>query len=317
MTDPMQSDAGRAARAEPAAVQRQPAPVPAAPRTPDLPDRIGMSDQEFGILQQLILREAGIYLAPVKRELLVARLGRRLRELGVRSFGSYYRRVRRDPAELAEMLDRVTTNETRFFREPAQFDFLADRGFPAWEEEARAGRRPRRLKAWSAGCSTGEEPYTVAMCALAHLPGWSVDVLATDLSYGVLGTARRAVWPIERAGQIPQSYRDRFMLRGVRSQDGLMKAGPELRSVVRFGRLNLCRELPAEGGLFDLILCRNVLIYFHPTVRARTLRALLGRLAPGGYLLLGHSESPGELQSEVQRVVPTIYTRALGRGVGR
>ena len=250
----------------------------------------------------------------------MARLGRRLRELGVRSFGAYYRRVRQDPSELAEMLDRVTTNETRFFREPAQFELLADRVFPAWEEEARAGHRPRRLRAWSAGCSTGEEPYSVAMCALAHLPGWSVDVLATDLSRRALAAARDALWPIARAEQIPERYRERFMLRGVRSRDGWMKAGPELRSVVRFGRLNLSRELPAdlsEHGRFDLILCRNVLIYFHPTSRARTLRALLDRLAPGGYLLLGHSESPGELLGHVRRVVPTVYTRSPIGDAGR
>jgi len=279
----------------------------------DRVDRMSITDQELGLLRQLVLRESGIFLAPVKRELLVARLGRRVRELGLRSFGAYYRRVRQDPAELAEMLDRITTNETHFFREPSQFEFLASRAFPAWEEEAERGRRPRRLKAWSAGCSTGEEPYSLAMCALTHLPGWSVDVLATDLSHRALDRARRALWPIDRAEQIPAPYRERFMLRGVRSRDGLMKAGPELRAVVRFGRLNLSRELPAEGGLFDLILCRNVLIYFHPTSRARTLRALVERLAPGGYLLLGHSESPGDLMDLVQRVVPTVYTR---RGPG-
>jgi len=302
---------------QPRAARAGTGPSPAASRPVDPSNRMRITDQELTLLRQLILREAGIFLAPVKRELLVARLGRRLRELGVKSFGAYYRRVRQDPAELAEMLDRVTTNETRFFREPAQFEFLTERAFPAWEEEAAAGRRPRRLKAWSAGCSTGEEPFSVAMCALAHLPGWSVDVLASDLSRRALATARSALWPIARAEQIPASYRERFMLRGVRSQDGWMKAGPELRSVIRFGRLNLSRELPAEHGRFDLILCRNVLIYFHPTTRARTLRALLERLAPGGYLMLGHSESPGELLGHVHRVVPTVYTRSTGGGTGR
>jgi chemotaxis protein methyltransferase CheR len=302
---------------QPHAARAEDARSPSVPRSPDPADRIGITDQELTLLRQLILREAGIFLAPVKRELLVARLGRRLRELGVRSFGAYYRRVRQDPAELAEMLDRVTTNETRFFREPAQFEFLTDRALPGWEEEARAGRRSRRLRAWSAGCSTGEEPFSVAMCALEHLPGWSVDVLATDLSRRALATARDALWPIARAEQIPERYRERYMLRGVRTREGWMKAGPELRSAVRFARLNLSRELPAEHGRFDLILCRNVLIYFHPTSRARTLRALLDRLAPGGYLLLGHSESPGELLGELRRVVPTVYSRPSLGGAGR
>ena len=285
-----------------------------APEVPSLPrpGRVLISDPEFKLFQQLVLREAGIHLGEPKRELLMARLGRRLRELGLGTFGAYYRRVRSDPAELAEMLDRIATNETGFFREPAQFELLARRIFPAWESDAQAGRRPRTLRAWSAGCSTGEEPYSLAMCALAHLPGWSVEILATDLSHRALARAREALYPLARADQVPTPYRKRFMLRGERSREGWMKAGPELRSVVRFDHLNLSREV-APGGAYDLILCRNVLIYFHPATRARTLRAVVGRLAPGGYLLLGHSESPGELWDRLRRVVPTVYSNA---GVG-
>ncbi len=301
--------------------RRPPAPSRDAPSGPGescfaRPGRAPISDAEFGLLQQLVLREAGIHLGPPKRELLVARLGRRLRELGLASFGAYYRKVRRDPTELAEMLDRIATNETGFFREPAQFELLAQRIFPAWESEAQAGRRPRTLKAWSAGCSTGEEPYSLAMCALAHLPGWSVEILATDISHRVLARAREALFPLARADQVPAPYRERFMLRGVRSREGWMKAGPELRSVVRFRHLNLSRELPA-GGSYDLIFCRNVLIYFHPAARRRTLQALVGRLTPGGYLLLGHSESLGELWDRLRRVVPTVYSRAAAGEAGR
>lgn len=283
-------------------------------RSPGEPPRPVLTDQEFALLQQLIQREAGIYLAPAKRELVMARLGGRVRELGLRSFGAYYRRARREPEELAEMLDRISTNETRFFREPAQLEFLALQAFPAWEAEARAGRRRRRLRAWSAGCSTGEEPYSLAMCALTHLPGWSVDVLATDLSRRVVARGKEAMWPLERAEQIPGHYRKRFMLQGVRSREGWMKAGPELRAVVRFDCLNLSRDLPADHGPFDLILCRNVLIYFHPTARVQALRRLLDRLVPSGYLVLGHSESPSELRGLVRRVAPTIYTPLREQG---
>lgn len=281
------------------------------------PGRVVIDAQEFGLLQQLILREAGIYLPPVKRELVMARLGGRLRDLGLRSFGAYYRRAREDAGELAEMLDRISTNETRFFREPAQFELLVGRVFPAWEAAARAGRRSRRLRAWSAGCSSGEEPYSLAMCALARLPDWSVDVLATDLSHRALERAREALWPLDRGEEIPVHHRRRFMLRGVGSRQGWMKAGPELRSAVRFERRNLNREMPPAGQRFDLILCRNVMIYFHPTVRARTLRALLDRLEPTGYLLLGHSESPGELWGLVRRVIPTVYTPLAAGGEQR
>ena len=267
-----------------------------------------ISDREFDLLRKLILEEAGIHLAPVKRELLVARLARRLRELGLRTFGAYYRRVRRDREELERMLDRICTNETRFFREPKQFDFLTDKAFPAWEMQAKAGHRRRRLRAWSAGCSTGEEPYSLAMCARAHLPGWEVDILATDLSHEALGVARGGIWPLSKADQIPRFYLERFMLRGIRSQQGKMKAGAELRSVIRFRRLNLSRELAETNGLFDLILCRNVLIYFETDLRRRTLLGLLERLAPTGYLMLGHSESPGGLWNRMRRVIPTVYS---------
>lgn len=274
-----------------------------------------MDEREFGLLQQLILREAGIYMAPVKRELLLARLGRRLRELDLPSFAAYYRRVRRDPSELDEMLDRVLTNETSFFREPAQFELLTQRVFPTWLAQAEGGRRSRRLRAWCAGCSSGEEPYSLAMCALEHLQGWSVEILATDLSRRALRRAQQALWPIARAEQIPPHYRSRYMLRGVRSREGWMKAGPEIRSVVRFERLNLSRDLPTQS--FDLVLCRNVLIYFHPETRTRTLRRVVDRLHPDGLLLLGHAESPGELWSSLRRVVPTVYARATGVGSAR
>ncbi len=295
-----------------------------APRDPGVPSssqaldsgRIPITGEEFGKFQQLVLRQSGIHLTPVKRGLVVARLGGRLRDLGLSSFAAYYRRVRRDPEELAEMLARISTQETRFFREPEQFAFLSERAFPGWEAEARSGRRQRRLRAWSAGCSTGEEPFSLAMCALVHLPGWSVDVLATDLSHRAVAQAREAMWPLERAEQIPRRHRKRFMLRGVRSRGGWIKAGPELRAVVRFEQMNLHRELPAGTGRFDVILCRNVLIYFHPAARSQALRDLLGRLVPGGYLLLGHAESPSELWGLVRRVAPTVYTPIAG-GDGR
>ena len=266
-----------------------------------------LSEEEFPLFQRLIYREAGIFLSDAKKELLVARLRRRLRARGVRSFLAYYRLLKHDPEERMRMLDCISTNETQFFREPRQLEFLEHRLLPDLRS---AGRRPRGLQAWSAGCSTGEEPYSLAMILLRNLPDWSVEILATDLSTRVLEQARAALWPIEKAEEIPPAYRKQFMLRGTRRQEGKMKAGPEVRSVVRFARLNLNdQEYPALG-LFDLIFCRNVLIYFGAESRERVIGRLLAHLAPQGALFLGHAESLSGLTSQVRGIGSNAYTHA-------
>ncbi|HEX9052953.1 MAG TPA: protein-glutamate O-methyltransferase CheR [Anaeromyxobacter sp.] len=266
-----------------------------------------VSDEEFARYQALINREAGIWLAPVKKALLVGRLARRLRELGISSYGAYYEQVERDEAERIRMLDAICTNETHFFREPRHFEFLEDRVYPAWRAEADAGRRPRRVRVWSAACSTGEEPYTIAMSLLAAFPsGWELDVLASDLSTKVLDRASAGIWPIEKAHEIPEPHLRAFMLKGFGEQEGLMKAAPELRAVVRFARVNLVGEaLPA--GPFDLVFCRNVLIYFDRASKIRVVDRLVERLDPRGYLFLGHAESLGGFTTRARPVVPTVY----------
>jgi chemotaxis protein methyltransferase CheR len=274
----------------------------------------GITPSEFGLFQDLVQREAGIYLSEVKHALLVGRLARRLRELGLTSFGAYYRLVKSDAEERVRMLDCICTNETHFFREPRQFEFLERVVLPAWRAEAEAGRRPRRVRAWSAACSTGEEPYSLAMMLLATLPGWEVGVQATDLSTRVLERAGEAVWPLSKSGEIPERFLKAYMLRGVGSQEGRMKAGPEIRSVVRFERLNLNDDAYAVPGPFDLLFCRNVLIYFDPPSKARVLERLIPYLAPSGLLFLGHAESPSGLTSRLRSVGPTVYAPSAGSG---
>jgi chemotaxis protein methyltransferase CheR len=269
-----------------------------------------LSDADFVRFQTLINEEAGIWLAPVKKALVVGRLARRLRELGVPTYAAYYERVVADPGERVRMLDAICTNETHFFREPRHFDFLVDRVFPAWRAEADAGRRPRRVRVWSAACSTGEEPYSIAMTLLTAFPsGWELDVLATDLSTKVLERAANALWPLEKAAEIPERHLKEFMLRGYGAQEGLMKAGPEIRSLVRFARVNLVGEWPA-GPPFDLVFCRNVLIYFDRAAKIRVVERLLERLEPSGYLFLGHAESLGGFTARARPVFPTIYAPA-------
>ena len=175
---------------------------------------------------------------------------------------------------------------------------------------------PRRVRVWSAACSTGEEPYSVAMSFLARFPaesGWELEILGTDISTRVLERAKAALYRLEKSKEIPTRYLKRFMLKGKGAQDGWMKAGPELRSMVRFGRINLNAESLAVSGPFDLILCRNVLIYFDAASKARVLDRLLARLDGQGYLFLGHAEAMVGVNNRTRSVGPTIYVHSAGQ----
>jgi chemotaxis protein methyltransferase CheR len=273
-----------------------------------LAEGYAITAHEFGLFQALIQGGTGIQLPEIKRPLLVGRLSRRLRELRLSTFGDYYARVVADPSELACMFDLVSTNETRFFREPKQFELLERTILPALAADP---RRPRRLRVWSAACATGEEPYSIGMSVLSGLPGWQVDILAPHISTRVLDRARAAVWPLAQAGEIPEHYLKAYMLRGVGPQEGLMKASPELRALVRFGRVNLHDIRDGVDGSFDLIFCRNVLIYFSPDGRAAVINRLLSHLSPLGHLFLGSAETIGPSGSRVSVVGPSVY--ALGR----
>ena len=274
------------------------------------PPRI--SAKEFALFRDLIHRESGIFLSEAKKALVVGRLGRRLRQLGLSSLGDYYRLAEGDEEERVRMLDCICTNETHFFREPRQFAFLEQQVFPEWAARAAAGT-PRRIRVWSAACSTGEEPYSLAMTLLAHFPpssGWTLEILASDLSTRVLDQARAGVWSIEKAREIPERYLKAFMLRGTGPQQGVMKAGLAVRSLLRFQRVNLNLDRYPVSGPFDLVFCRNVLIYFDVASKMRVVNRLLDLLAPGGYLFLGHAESLTGLSDRGRSVGPTVYVRA-------
>jgi chemotaxis protein methyltransferase CheR len=272
-----------------------------------------ISAREFALFRDLIHRESGIFLSEAKKALVVGRLGRRLRALGLSSLGAYYRLLAEgDEQERIRMLDCICTNETHFFREPRQFEFLERQVFPEWAARAAAGG-PRRIRAWSAACSTGEEPYSLAMTLLAHLPpssGWTLEILASDLSTRALDQARAGLWSIDKAREIPERYLKAFMLRGTGPQEGVMKAGPEIRSLLRFQRVNLNQDRYPVAGPFDLVFCRNVLIYFDVASKARVVHRLLDQLAPCGYLFLGHAESLTGLTDRGRSVGPTVYVRA-------
>jgi chemotaxis protein methyltransferase CheR len=275
-----------------------------------------ITPREFALFQALIHREAGIYLSEAKKALVAGRLARRLRELALGSFSAYHEFVRQDADERIRMLDCISTNETHFFREPRQFEFLEQQVFPEWAERAAAGLRPRKARVWSAGCSTGEEPYSIAMALLHRFPpsaGWEIEVLGTDLSTRVLDRAQAAVWPIAKAQEIPPRYLRPFMLRGVGSQAGKLKVVPEIRALVRFERLNLNQANYPVRGPFDLVFCRNVLIYFDAPSKRQVVHRLLDHLSPDGYLFLGHAESLTGLTDRARSVGATVYAPVHSR----
>jgi chemotaxis protein methyltransferase CheR len=273
-----------------------------------------ISDQDFALYQALVNREAGIWLSPIKKALLVGRLARRLRELGVTSYADYYERVTSDPAERTRMVDAICTNETHFFREPRHWEYLAGTVYPAWQEQATNGKRERRVRVWSAACSSGEEPYSIAMSLLTAFPsGWSLEVLATDLSTKILDRARAATWPLAKSAEIPEPYLKAFMLKGFGTYEGTMRAGPEIRSIIQFKQLNLNGEDWPPAQSFDLVFCRNVLIYFDRVTKEKVVSRLLDRLVPTGHLFLGHAESLGGFTDRVRSVIPTVYCLGTAR----
>ncbi len=272
-----------------------------------------LSVAEFVRFQYLIEEETGIHLPDSKQPLLVARLSRRLRQLGIASFGDYYDHVvgGPDPHERTVMYDAISTNETRFFREPRQFELLTGTILPRLKALAAAGEREKRVRIWSVGCSTGEEPYSLAMILLdAFDPDeWGLQIDATDLSTRVLDAARRGLWPIHKTAEIPERYVRRFMLRGTGAQEGCFQAGQALRSLMRFGRLNLTDPSYPMPSDYDLIFCRNVLIYFARARRIAVVRTLLSHLVAGGHLFLGHAETLSGIAQGPRSVLPAVYVK--------
>jgi len=277
------------------------------------PPQLSVSPALFTKFQKLIYGETGIWLGSSKTALLCGRLFRRLRALEMTSLQSYYECVVQPEQheERARMIDAITTNETRFFREPRQFEFLVQRVLPRWRADADRQLRPRRVRIWSAGCSSGEEPYTVAMLLAKHLAaenGWDVRLLATDISNRVLEKARKGIYPIARSAELPKDLLHTFMLRGMAERQGEMKVKVEIQQMVEFRRLNLDQDSDLVDGPFDAIFCRNVLIYFDEASKRRVIASLVRHLTPNGLLFVGHAENLTSVSTQLRSLEPTIYT---------
>ncbi|MEO8808960.1 MAG: protein-glutamate O-methyltransferase [Rhodanobacter sp.] len=271
-----------------------------------------LGDSEFQFLRKFVHEHCGISLGEHKRQLVQGRLFRRLRALGLKQFSSYCDLLRRDPqGELGELASVISTNVTSFFREVHHYDLLANELLPRWLEQKR--REGDRLRIWSAGCSTGEEPYALAMVlaeAIDKHGAGDIDakILATDLSPQALGTARRGIYPLDRLGGISDEHRRRWMLRGSGDYEGLASVHPRLRELVRIEPLNLLHDWPMRGP-FDAIFCRNVVIYFDQPTKQRLFRRFAAMLPPGGQLFLGHSESLHGINEDFELIGRTVYRK--------
>jgi chemotaxis protein methyltransferase CheR len=273
---------------------------------------------EFNRLAQFIHERCGIRCPPGKRAMLEARLRRRLRALHFASFAEYVAHVLGPPVdevEVVQMINEVSTNKTDFFREAQHFPYLVDHAIPALV--TRRGSNARPLSIWSAACSTGEEVYTLAM-VLESQPSERrrpYSILGSDISTKVLDHARRAIYDDKLIGPIPHDLRRRFLLQSKDRQRGLVRIVPELRSKVRFARVNLLEELAVDGP-FDVIFCRNVFIYFDRATQVDILHRFCARLVMGGFVFLGHSDSITGLEVPLTQVAPTIYQKTSETGGG-
>ena len=268
-----------------------------------------LSEAEFNEISEFVKRNCGINLHDGKKELVKARLGKRIRQLGVGSFRQYMDSVRNDSsgAELTTMLDQISTNLTFFFREYKHFEHLREAVIPAIRAKGK-----RRIRIWSAGCSSGEEPYSIAMLlneAINDLVGWDAAVLATDLSTKVLGMAQRGIYRQERFRETPKHLVSKYFNVVEKRPDGnVFQAKSSIRKLIHFARLNLMESWPMKGP-FDVIFCRNVMIYFDKTTQGRLVNRYFDMLAPGGVLFIGHSESLTGTQHRYKYVQPAIYQK--------
>lgn len=275
----------------------------------------GLTRRDFERLSAFIHAEAGILLGPEKKLMLEARVRRRLKALEIDSYGDYcaylfQRANTRD--EVVHLIDVVTTNKTDFFREPRHFDFLMERALP--EFARRLSGQPFRI--WSAGCSTGEEPYTLAMLLSEFAraqSGFRFRILATDISTAVLEKAQCAVYTEAAAAPIPMALKKRYLLRSRDPEQPRVRVAPELRAAVEFRRLNFMDDDYGVTERMDAVFCRNVIIYFNRATQEAILQKLVRHLAPGGYLFVGHAEALQEMKLPVEPVAPSLYRKLEAR----
>jgi len=281
----------------PAAQARVAAAIPPAA------DRL--TPEEFREVQSLARSLFGLDLREGKEALVSARLSKRMRELGLASVSSYLERVRSDRGglELAALIDALTTNFTSFLREARHFQLLRELIAPMM--------RTREVSIWSAGCSTGEEPYSILFTLIDSLTDVSalrLSLLASDISTRVLHAAQLGIYADSKLHEMPDTWQKRFFQRGIREQAGFVRVRPEYRSRIRFERVNLMQPIDSVGGK-TVIFCRNVMIYFDKPTQEDLVRRFAAQLEPGGYLFIGHSEGLMGIRHDLEYIMPAVYRK--------
>lgn len=276
-------------------------------------DEARLSDADLSRIVRLVYERSGITLHSGKRALVLARLQKRLRLGGFTSFRKYLEHVERDRsgAEITTLLDAIATNHTSFFREPQHFDFLKDTVLPSIEPGRGGAGAGHQIRVWSAACSSGEEPVTLAITLLDSLQATQANrirVLATDLSTKALAQAASGVYKMERVANIPMTVLRRHFQKGLGEQAGTARVGPHIRKLIEYRQLNFL-EATDLGERFDVIFCRNVMIYFDRDVQQRVVALLERHLVPGGYLFISHSESLNGITHGLRWVAPAVYQR--------
>lgn len=271
-------------------------------------NQLSLKDVEFVQFRDWLYGATGINLTEAKKALLAGRLSKRLRHYELESYGEYFHLImdKGATAELQIAIDLLTTNETFFFRENKHFKFLSEVILPN-------SPRGKQLRVWSAACSSGEEPYSIAMTLAEFLGcetrlGNAWEVLASDISSHVLTIAQNAHYPMERARNIPQEYLKKYCLKGVGDQAGTFLIDKTIRTRVRFFQINLNERL-LDNGEFDVIFLRNVMIYFDAATKRKVVERLVPKLRVGGYFLVSHSESLHGINDDLSVVMPSIYRK--------
>jgi len=264
-----------------------------------------ISDREFGLFQEMIYQQAGISMTPAKKALVIGRLGKRLRHYNLDNFKQYYELIvsNQYPGEFQTTIDLLTTNETYFFREGKHFDILRDRVIPERRKNSEI------FRVWSAASSSGQEAYTTAM-VLAEAIGVSSmwEVVGTDISTRIIKQASAALYPMREAENIPRHMLNKYCLKGVRSQEGSLLIDGSLRKKTKFQHKNLMGSC-VDMGKFDLIFLRNIMIYFDNDTKQKLVSKLVNQMKPGGYLMIGHSETLNQIKTSVKMVSPSVYRK--------
>lgn len=279
-------------------------------------DIVKLLQKDFTRLSQFIHSEYGIKMPDVKKTLLESRLQKRLKSLEIRSFKDYCDYLFSPEGmseELPHFINKITTNKTDFFREKEHFEYLSNNVLPLLVNQ---DNTRKTINIWSAGCSTGEEAYTIGMVVQDYLDRNRIDrvdvsILATDISCEVLSIAKRAVYHDIRSAPIPFPIKKKYLLKSKAKDRKLIKIAPEIRQLVRFGRLNF---MDTDYGLkqkMDIIFCRNVIIYFDKPTQDQILKNMLGYLKKGGYFFQGHSETTQGVNLPIRQVYPTVYVKTI------